>query len=141
VLVRLALEVGVVVRTERLIEDLWEGAAGNARNPLQTKVSRLRRALGEGSLLTGTRAGYVLNVAPEVIDAIEVLRLAAEAATALPSDPGAALDICTAALSMFHGDVLPDAGDGEWVVPHRVRLEEVRLGLVEDQLSARMDLG
>ena len=31
---------------------------------------------------------------------------------------------------MFHGDVLPDAGDGEWVAPHRVRLEEARLGLV-----------
>jgi predicted ATPase len=42
---------------------------------------------------------------------------------------------------MFHGDVLPDAGDCEWVVPHRVRLEEARLGLVEDQLAARLDLG
>ncbi len=42
---------------------------------------------------------------------------------------------------MFHGDVLPDAGDGEWVVPHRVRLEEARLGLVEDQFAARLDLG
>ena len=42
---------------------------------------------------------------------------------------------------MFHGDVLPDAGDGEWVAPHRVRLEEARLGLVEDQLAARLDLG
>ena len=42
---------------------------------------------------------------------------------------------------MFHGDVLPDAGDGDWVAPHRVRLEEVRLGLVEDQLAARLDLG
>ena len=82
-LVRLALEAGVMVRTERLIEDLWaDEAVGIARNPLQTKVSRLRRSLGDGSLVTGTRAGYTLNVAPEAVDAIEVLRLAGEAATA-----------------------------------------------------------
>ena len=48
VLVRLALEAGVMVRTERLIEDLWaDEAVGTARNVLQTKVSRLRRALGD----------------------------------------------------------------------------------------------
>ena len=89
-LIRLALEAGVMVRTERLIEDLWvDDAVGIARNPLQTKVSRLRRSLGDGSLVTGTRAGYTLNVAPEAVDAIEVLRLASEAATAPSSDPAA----------------------------------------------------
>ena len=56
VLVRLALEAGVMVRTERLIEDLWaDEAVGTARNTLQTKVSRLRRALGDAALVTGTR--------------------------------------------------------------------------------------
>ena len=142
-LVRLALEAGVMVRTERLIEDLWaEEAVGIARNPLQTKVSRLRRSLGDGSLVSGTRAGYVLNVEPEAVDALDVLRLAGEAARLRTGgDPAAALALCTTALAMFHGDVLPDAGDGEWVVPYRVRLEEARLGLVEDQLAARLDLG
>jgi hypothetical protein len=44
VLIRLALEAGVMVRTDRLIEDLWaDEAVGTARNTLQTKVSRLRR--------------------------------------------------------------------------------------------------
>ena len=42
---------------------------------------------------------------------------------------------------MFRGEILSGAGDGEWVLPHRARLEEVRLGLVEDQLAARLDLG
>jgi predicted ATPase/DNA-binding SARP family transcriptional activator len=141
-LVRLALEAGVMVRTERLIEDLWaDEAVGLARNPLQTKVSRLRRSLGDGSLVTGSRAGYVLNVAPAAVDALEVLHLADEAASAKASDPAAALALCTTALTMFHGDVLPDAGDGDWVAPHRVRLDEARLGLIEDQLAARLDLG
>ena len=42
---------------------------------------------------------------------------------------------------MFGGEILSAAGDGDWVIPYRARLEEVRLGLVEDQLAARLDLG
>ena len=80
VLVRLALEAGVMVRTERLIEDLWaDEAVGTARNMLQTKVSRLRRALGDAALVTGTSAGYTLEVDPSAVDALEVLRLAEQA--------------------------------------------------------------
>jgi DNA-binding SARP family transcriptional activator len=64
-LVRLALDAGVLVRTDRLIEDLWEQQARDtARNTLQAKVSRLRRALGDADLVTGSRAGYTLNVDP-----------------------------------------------------------------------------
>ena len=37
--------------------------------------------------------------------------------------------------------MLRHAGDGEWVIPHRVRLEEVRLGLLEAHLAARLELG
>ena len=142
-LVRLALEAGVLVRTERLIEDLWaDEAASITRNPLQTKVSRLRRSLGDRSLVSGSRAGYVLNVEPPAVDALDVLHVAGEAAQLRTGgDPAAALALCTSALARFHGDVLPDAGDGEWVAPHRVRLEEARLGLFEDQCAARLDLG
>jgi len=43
---------------------------------------------------------------------------------------------------MFRGDaVLPGGGDGAWLLPYRARLGEVRLGLIEDQLAARMELG
>ena len=143
VLVRLALEAGRMVRTETLIEDLWhDEAVSTARNTLQTKVSRLRRALGDAALVTGTAAGYTLQVDPSVVDALEVLRLA-EQASALRSagDPSGALETGAAALAMFHGQILSSAGEGEWVVPYRARLEEVRLGLIEGQLAARLDLG
>ena len=33
------------------------------------------------------------------------------------------------------------AGAGDWATPHRTRLEEVRLGLVEDAMAARVELG
>ncbi|HZX56334.1 MAG TPA: BTAD domain-containing putative transcriptional regulator, partial [Ilumatobacteraceae bacterium] len=143
VLIRLALEAGTMVRTDRLIEDLWaDEAVGTARNTLQTKVSRLRRALGDAALVTGTSAGYVLRVHPSDVDALEVLRLA-EHASMLRSagDAGAALETCAAALAMFEGDILSGAGDAAWVVPHRRRLEEARLGLIEGHLAARLDLG
>ena len=143
VLVRLALEAGVMVRTERLIEDLWaDQAVGTVRNVLQTKVSRLRRALGDAALVTGTSAGYTLEVDPSAVDALEVLGLAEQAAAFRGAgDPSAVLETCTTALSLFGGKILSAAGDGDWVVPYRARLEEVRLGLVEDQLAARLDLG
>ena len=137
VLIRLALEAGALVRTERLIEDLWaDEAIGTARNTLQTKVSRLRRALGDAALVKGTSAGYILEIDPSAVDALEVLRLA-EQASAFRSagDPSAALETCATALAMFRGEILSGAGDGDWLVPHRSRLEEVHLGLVEDQLA------
>jgi len=143
VLVRLALEAGVMVRTERLIEDLWaDEASATARNTLQTKVSRLRRALGDAALVKGSSAGYTLEVGASAVDALEVLRLAEQASTFRGAgDPSAALETCEIALAMFKGDILSGAGEADWVLPHRVRLEEVRLGLIEDQLAARLDLG
>src|SRR4029079_8399949 len=42
-------------------------------------------------------------------------------------------------LALFRGEVLVDAGD--WTNPHRAKLEEVRLGLVEDAMAARVELG
>jgi predicted ATPase/DNA-binding SARP family transcriptional activator len=143
VLVRLALEAGVMVGTDRLIEDLWaDEAVGTARNTLQTKVSRLRRALGDGALVTGTTAGYTLHVDPSAVDALEVLRLA-ERASGFRSagDSSAALETCAVALAMFGGAILSGAGEGEWLIPYRARLEDVRLGLIEDQLAARLELG
>ena len=132
-----------MVRTERLIEDLWaDEAVGTARNTLQTKVSRLRRALGDGALVTGTSAGYTLQVEPSAVDALEVLRLAEQAprfealATRPPRSKRARRRWpCFAARS----SPAPVMASG-WS-RHRARLEEVRLGLIEDQLAARLDLG
>src|SRR4051794_9450572 len=76
-LVRLALEAGRTVRSERLIDDLWgDDGAGTAKNTLQSKVSQLRKALGEPDLVKGSASGYSLAVDPSAVDAIEVCRLA-----------------------------------------------------------------
>ena len=87
-LVRLALDAGVTVRTERLIEDLWGDAApATTRNTLQTKVSRLRKELGDPGLLHGDASGYTLHVDPTAVDALEVRTCAAAARTARSRGP------------------------------------------------------
>lgn len=140
VLVRLALDAGQMVRTDRLIEDLW-GDTGTGRNTLQSKVSQIRRALVEPDLVKSRDGGYVLDLDADSIDAAQALALAASASAARRTgDAAGALDLSTTGLSLFRGEVLVDAGDGDWLQPHRARLEEVRLGLLEDQLAARVDL-
>ena len=137
-LVRLALEGERPVRAQRLAEDLWPGGA--RANTLQVKVSQLRRALGDAAAVPGGPAGYALVA--DTVDALDATRLAAEGAARLADgDPAAAATACRAGLRLFDTEVLPAAGDGDWVAPHRMRLTEVRLRLTEDELAARLALG
>ena len=60
VLVRLALDAGVLVRTDRLVEDLWaDDAVTTSRNTLQSKIAKLRRALASGAWLISGDGGYL----------------------------------------------------------------------------------
>ena len=64
-LVRLALDAGVLVRTDRLVEDLWAAdAVDTRRNTLQSKVAKLRRALGDPAAVVSGDGGYALAVEP-----------------------------------------------------------------------------
>jgi predicted ATPase/DNA-binding SARP family transcriptional activator len=137
-LVRLALEAGSRVRVDVLLEDLWPHAAG--RNTLQSKISQLRRALGGRNLVLAEDDTYLLAVDPESVDAVRVLDLADQASAARrQGDASTALEKAGAGLRLFRGEVLVDAGD--WAAPHRGRLEDVRLTMLEDAMAARVDLG
>ncbi|HTE59635.1 MAG TPA: BTAD domain-containing putative transcriptional regulator, partial [Solirubrobacteraceae bacterium] len=139
VLVRLAVEAGVVVRADRLLDDLWAGAV-TRRNTLQSKVARLRRALGDRSVIVSGDGGYKLAVEPDAVDALCVLRDAATASRRLDAGDGrGAAEVSAAALQRYHGELLPSAGD--WAAPHRARLDEARVKLIETQFSARLQLG
>jgi predicted ATPase/DNA-binding SARP family transcriptional activator len=139
VLVRLALEAGVFVRADRLVDELWAGATTN-RNTLQSKVARLRRALGDPSAIASGEGSYKLAVEPNEIDALRVLRDTTTAAERLEAaDHRGAAELSAAALERYRGEVLPSTGD--WAAPHRARIEEARVKLMETQLSARLQLG
>ncbi|MEY2533683.1 MAG: hypothetical protein QOF29_1593 [bacterium] len=139
VLVHLALEAGAFVGVERLVDDLWAGAA-TRRNTLQSKVARLRRALGDASMIASGDGGYKLAVGPDEVDALCVLRDAATASQRLDAgDDRGAAQLSAEALKRYRGEVLQSTGD--WAAPHRARLEEARMKLVETRLSARLQLG
>ncbi|MEV6344407.1 BTAD domain-containing putative transcriptional regulator [Actinoplanes sp. NPDC051851] len=70
VLVMLLLNPGRVVGASALIEAMWEvDPPATARGQLQTCVSRLRRVLPPGAILSDP-AGYRMNPAPDELDAL-----------------------------------------------------------------------
>jgi predicted ATPase/DNA-binding SARP family transcriptional activator len=136
-LARLAVEPGVPVRVDEILEDLW--GEPTARNTLQAKVSQLRKALG-GDVVRAADGAYVLHIDPAAVDLRRALRLAAEAqAAAGAGDAAGALERAEEGVALFRGQVLVAAGD--WAAPHRTRLEETRWTLVETVTAARVDLG
>ena len=142
-LVRLALDAGKPVRTDRLVDDLWgDSSVHTSRNTVQSKIAKLRRALDDPPVVVGGDGGYMLAIDPSDVDALTVLTRANEAAFLLENgDDSAAADLCAETLEMFRGEVLAGAGDGEWVVPYRVRLDAARMQLVETGIAARLRLG
>jgi predicted ATPase/DNA-binding SARP family transcriptional activator len=141
-LVRLALEPGRTLSAERLLDELWHGAVDARRNTLQSKVTRLRRAFGDPEVIVGGKDGYRLAFEPAQVDVGIVIRDATAAGRLLESgDVSGAAALSAATLDLFPGDLLPGAGDGTWVNPHRRRLEEVRMRLIQTSFSARLDLG
>ena len=137
-LARLAVDPGVPVRVDVLVEDLWAEPTG--RNTLQSKVSRLRRALAEKDVVRGLDDAYLLDVAPAAVDAVRAIDLAAAAESAREAgDHAATVEYARAGTALFRGEVLPQAG--VWAAPYRTRLEEVRWSLVENLMAARVDLG
>ena len=102
----------------------------------------LRRAFGDPSVIESRDGGYALAVEPSDVDAIAVVGAVAAAAGLLEAgDDRAAADLCATTLKLYRGDVLQAAGDGDWVDPHRTRLDEARVKLLEIQFTARLRLG
>jgi DNA-binding SARP family transcriptional activator len=134
-LVRLAVEPGVPVRADTLVEDLWGGPVD--RNTLQAKVSQLRRALGDRDCVRARGDAYYLDVAPDAVDAVRATALASASSAA--DDPAVRARYADEGVALFRGD--PLVGQGDWATPHRTALDEVRWGLTEDLMAARVDLG
>ncbi|MBI4940415.1 MAG: winged helix-turn-helix domain-containing protein [Actinobacteria bacterium] len=144
-LVRLALGAGRPVAAGTLVDALWGGTPpADAPNALQTLVSRLRRALGDGALVGSGPAGYALAVAPDDVDAVRFGRLvqraraAANGAAGGPADRGGAL---REALGLWRGPALADVADAPFAAAEAERLERLRLAGREDLVEAEVAAG
>jgi YVTN family beta-propeller protein len=138
----LLLHRGEVVSTDRLIDALWgERASATAAKTVQVYVSNLRKALGDGVLVT-RGGGYVLQTAAGQVDADRFDALAAEGRRTLESgDARAAGALLREALALWRGPALAEFAYEEFAQTEIVRLEEARLEALEDRIDADLGAG
>lgn len=138
----LVLRRGEVVSSDRLIDQMWgERPPATAAKTLQGYVSHLRKALGDEVLLTRS-GGYLLAATPDQVDAERFEVMAAEAREALgDGDLAGAREQLNAALGLWRGEALADLAYEPFAQGDVARLEEARLGALEDRIDADLMLG
>ena len=142
VLAILLLHRGEVVSVDRVVDELWgERPPERATKTVQVYVSRLRKALGDGVLVT-RGGGYALELNGDSLDADRFSRLADEGRMALDNgDPGGAREALTAALALWRGPPLADLAYEAFAQNEVARLEELRLVALENRGEADLALG
>jgi DNA-binding SARP family transcriptional activator/glutamine cyclotransferase len=136
-LASLLLHANEVVSRDRLIDELW-GASPPATAPtaLQVYVSQLRKALGRELILTQP-PGYRIRVSDGELDLHRFERLVA---TARAEEPAEAARLLREGLALWRGAPLAELGDF-FARAERARLEEQRLGALEQRIEAELALG
>jgi predicted ATPase len=139
-LIALALEPGRVVPKATLVDWIWgEQPPADAANALQRLVSRLRKALPEGSV-EGRPDGYRLTVEPDAVDAVRFERLVGEAHN--DEDPRR-VRLLREALALWRGAAMQGVGlsDSAAFDSAVTRLDGLRLTAMEDRFDAEISLG
>ncbi len=152
VLTMLLLQPNEVVSIDRLIDALWgeRPPAGAVKN-VQVHVSRLRKALERGAEGVGdsakgivsTRAnGYVLQVVPGEVDVDRFERLVEGGRRALARDDlEHAGKTLREALALWRGPPLADFSYESFAQGEIARLDELKLGALEERIDADLALG
>ena len=138
----LLLDANEPVSRDRLIDGLWgERPPPSAGHTLDTSVSRMRKTLGKGRLVTRT-PGYLLRVEPGELDLdrFELLyRSGHEALVRGAADEAA--DALRSALRLWRGPALANVLYEPFGTSEAERLEERRLLALEDRIDADLELG
>jgi YVTN family beta-propeller protein len=131
-----------VVSRDRLIEELWgEQPPETAVQSVQVYVSRLRKLLPPGTLLTRA-PGYLLEIEPDELDLRRFERLLADGRNAIGAgDPEHAAAVLHEALALWRGPVLAEFAFEPFAQTEIGRLEDLRLAAVEERLEADLALG
>ena len=137
VLTLLLLRANEAVSTERLVDQLWgENPPRTATTSLQNTVVQLRKLLGPGMLHTRP-AGYVLELDSEQLDLGRFERLCREARNAEPPERSRLL---REALALWRGAALADSELEDFAQDEIHHLEDLRLGVLEDRISADLEV-
>jgi len=141
-LVLLLLNANEAVSTDRLIDQLWgESRSASATKVLQNYVSKLRRLLGDGVLITRAQA-YELRVEPGELDADRFDDLVADGRRALAAgDPERAAALLAEALALWRGPPLADFAYEPFASADIERLDERRLAALTERIEADLQVG
>jgi DNA-binding SARP family transcriptional activator len=133
------------VPVERLIDEIWgERPPATAANALQVYVSQLRKELAAGGdqILLRRGNGDVVDVAVGDFDVTRFEETVAAGGQALAAGEAArAADVLGAALSLWRGPALADFTYEPFAQGEIARLEELRLGAMEQRIEAELALG
>jgi DNA-binding SARP family transcriptional activator/tRNA A-37 threonylcarbamoyl transferase component Bud32 len=145
----LLVNAGEVVTADRLIDELWgEAPPKSAGHLLHVYVSSLRKALAPLSARAGRQIigsqppGYVLELAPDELDARRFERLVAEGRRELAGgNAERAAELLGEALGLWRGPALADFTYEPFAQAEIARLEELRLVAREERIEAELALG
>src|SRR6266498_3464301 len=139
-LIRLAMEPDRVVLAGQLIDAVWDSdPPAAATGALQSLVSRLRRLLPD--VVESHAIGYRMAIDPEAVDSVQFERLALAGRDELRGDPHRARELLREALALWRGPALADVATARFAGAAVARLEELRLGAIEDRIEAELATG
>jgi DNA-binding SARP family transcriptional activator len=134
---------GEPVTAERIVENLYEGRPPTtASKTLQVHVSRLRKALGDGSRVHTSAGGYLIALEPDELDLERFEALVQRGRAALAKgDAPLASEWLSEALTLWRGPPLADFAYADFAQAEISRLEELRMGTLEDRIEADLASG
>lgn len=137
----LLLEAGKLVRIDRLIELLWDGAPPqSARSVVHTYIGRLRTALQPYGLAIVTRGdGYLVEIDGHTVDVTQFVDLARRAAGV--ADLSERVDRYAEALALWRGPLLADVAGDRLRQRLGAELTELWLSSIELRAEAHLELG
>ncbi|MGW0389341.1 AfsR/SARP family transcriptional regulator [Streptomyces sp. NPDC003042] len=141
----LALSPRRTVTADQIEDELWSHQRmTNSRNALQANVVRLRKYLESLTGIKGSElirtvgSGYLLDLAPEQVDAHRFLRQAETGGALVHHDPARAIKELEQALLLWRGPALMDAVEGVRIRQAASHLEERRITAYEDLITAML---
>lgn len=138
----LCLNRGAVVPIDVIVDQLWgESPPTTARHMVAVYVSKLRKCIGDGVLVTQS-PGYALRLGPDHVDIARFERLVATGRQALAEGaPGPAEAALAEALALWRGPALLDFTYEPFAQEAIAELDELRLFAEEQRVDAALALG
>ncbi|NNC91208.1 MAG: AfsR/SARP family transcriptional regulator [Acidimicrobiia bacterium] len=131
---------GGSVGIDQLIEDVWaDKRPASARGTIHSYLSHLRGAVGD--LIVRDGGAYRIEVDPENFDVARFEDRLFRARAILETEPRHGADMIREGLSLWRGDPYFGLADSRPIHDEVVRLQEVRLGAIEDCIDAELEIG